>query len=355
MIQLKVSLVFNNTDWQSIPDKVNAIKTFYAPDFDLAISVFHTQFTGIPFQVVSAIGGIENTAYQSTTVHPDWYSKNITPLSPDADIILLYLNANDDNPPRTSVGIMQGKFNNVVQTCIFGINETDHAYIYDPKTGLEMDQGNCFVTFANHEIAHALYLIQNIPDNTHTYFYSGQPTKVLDDLKNGTLTNLQQMLAYIKQLVLLLTVQTNQLKVVATTPTVYLWDTPLNARHSVRVLCDELGLPTDRTVNVDGKMYMPKDIICACIQQESRFDPKVIGEPNSNGTTDWGICQFNDGTYLVNGVQEPIWIGPGADFPDTQFVLDNPEKCVRVMIREYKAGHISKWSSYKFGAFKQWL
>ena len=65
-----------------------------------------------------------------------------------------------------------------------------------------------------------------------------------------------------------------------------------------------------------------------------------IGKPNKNGTRDYGICQFNDGK---NAKGVPFWIGKGAAFASVEEVLNNPEKCVRVMIKTYKAGHIGWW------------
>src|ERR1035437_3694696 len=116
-----------------------------------------------------------------------------------------------------------------------------------------------------------------------------------------------------------------------------LWDTPLNARHSVRVMCDNAGMA-----------IADKNILCACVEQESGFLPGAIGKPNSNGTRDWGICQFNDGKN-ASGV--PFWIGPGAYFTSTDEVLSNPEKCVGEMIAQYKLGHISWWASYTSGEY----
>lgn len=56
------------------------------------------------------------------------------------------------------------------------------------------------------------------------------------------------------------------------------WSTPLNARHSVRVMCDNAGMSV-----------VDKNILCACVQQESGFIPSAVGKPNNNGTRDWGI------------------------------------------------------------------
>lgn len=120
---------------------------------------------------------------------------------------------------------------------------------------------------------------------------------------------------------------------------VYAWDTPAHCYHNTRVKCDLAGLS-----------LIDKNTICQCIYQESRFETQVEGRANSNGTHDWGICQFNDGE--IHGV--PLWIGPGAAFTSTVEVLANPEKCVEVMIAEFKVGHINWWSSYSTGAYKQW-
>jgi hypothetical protein len=113
-----------------------------------------------------------------------------------------------------------------------------------------------------------------------------------------------------------------------------------NNRHNVRVLCDLAGLTV-----------YAKNVITACIEQESDFYSLAVGQPNANGTIDYGICQFNNGE--LHGV--PLWIGPGAAFASTQEVLDNPQKCVELMIQEYKAGHINWWASYSTGAYLKFM
>lgn len=138
------------------------------------------------------------------------------------------------------------------------------------------------------------------------------------------------------------------------------WDTPENARHSVRVLCDAAGLSLQPVVpvtfsNGETRMYRPKDIICACIMQESGFYNYLPnGQPTTHinrredgsiGSTDWGICQINDRYH----------IGPHLDFPSVDYVLKHPEAAVEFMINMYKAGKLDLWSSYKYGAYKKWL
>lgn len=128
--------------------------------------------------------------------------------------------------------------------------------------------------------------------------------------------------------------------------------TPKAAFHATRVLCDEMGLPLGKTVLVNGVYYQPKDIVCACIYQESRFKNTAVGRNrDKEGTilsTDWGIVQVND---------TPGWhIGPGLRFSSVEDVLTNQEKAVRWVIGVMKTtGKLQPWSSYTSGAYKQWL
>lgn len=123
----------------------------------------------------------------------------------------------------------------------------------------------------------------------------------------------------------------------AFTPPKYLWNNTDNARHSVRVICDEMRLTVKE-----------KNIITACIQQESNFNNNAIGRNVRDGkvvSTDWGICQINDYYH----------VGPGKKWSSVQQILDNPEKAVRWMIQMYKQGKLNLWVSYSSGAYKKYL
>jgi hypothetical protein len=117
----------------------------------------------------------------------------------------------------------------------------------------------------------------------------------------------------------------------------YKWDTTANSRHSVRLICDEMGLT-----------LAEKNLICACIQQESNFNNKAIGRNMKDGkvlSTDWGIVQIND-----------YWhVGPGKKWSSVQQILDNPDKAVKWMIQMYKQGLLKLWVSYTSGAYKKYL
>ena len=118
----------------------------------------------------------------------------------------------------------------------------------------------------------------------------------------------------------------------------YPWDTQQHCYHNVRVLCDLSGLTLAQ-----------KDVICACIYHESRFENSAKFEnKDGNGkvwSTDWGICQINDYWHVTRY----------PDFPSVAYILANPAKAVQFMIDAYKRGALGEWVSYSSGAYKQWL
>jgi hypothetical protein len=109
-------------------------------------------------------------------------------------------------------------------------------------------------------------------------------------------------------------------------PVGYEWDTPPKARHSVRVICDEEKLTVEQ-----------KNTLTATVGAESGWKPHAVGKPNFNNSRDWGIIQLND----------KIWIGEGKEFPSTDYVLKNPEACVRFMCKWWKKGKRDWWVAYK--------
>lgn len=126
-------------------------------------------------------------------------------------------------------------------------------------------------------------------------------------------------------------------KVETALPT-YLWDTPQNARHSVRVICDEMGLT-----------LAEKNLITAVIQAESGFkNTAVCYNKDKDGnilSKDIGVCQINTHYH----------IGLGKKWPSEKFVLEHPDKCVVWMISLFKQGHLNWWIAYKNGSYKKYL
>ena len=116
----------------------------------------------------------------------------------------------------------------------------------------------------------------------------------------------------------------------------YLWDTKENCRHSIRVICDEMGLTTEL-----------KNKVSQVLHCESNWNPKCVHPNVVNGeitSTDFGIAQIND-----------YWhIGPHKDFPSSDFVLNNPETCVRWMCKQALAGNLKLWVCYSKGMYKSY-
>jgi len=122
----------------------------------------------------------------------------------------------------------------------------------------------------------------------------------------------------------------------------YEWSTPGRTCNSCRVIMDEYNLNWEQ-----------KAILCACIYQESQFFIRAIGRLNENGTQDFGLCQYNNGK---NKQGKAYWIGKGATFKDVDEVLNDPEKNIRVMIKEFQRyGSPKWWSSYTTGAYRKHL
>ncbi len=110
------------------------------------------------------------------------------------------------------------------------------------------------------------------------------------------------------------------------------FSTPKTAWHSTRVLCDDAGLS-----------YDDKNLLCACIYQESEFNNRATHR--NLHSTDWGLCQIND----------KIWSGPGQPFVDGADIVNHPDKAVSFMIRMFKQGELHLWVSYSSGAYRRWL
>jgi hypothetical protein len=111
----------------------------------------------------------------------------------------------------------------------------------------------------------------------------------------------------------------------------YLWDTKENIRHSIRVICDESGL----TVG-------DKNILCAVIKSESGFNLKAERHNTDvRNSIDYGLCQYNSYWYISKGTITK------------DQALNDPEFCVRLMIRRFKEGGLKDWVAYSSGAYKK--
>lgn len=114
----------------------------------------------------------------------------------------------------------------------------------------------------------------------------------------------------------------------------YLWDTPTLARHSVRVICDEEGLT-----------LAEKDLITAVIRAESGFRTDIVVQnTDRRRSEDYGICQYNS-----------YWYVERMKLITKDQALNDPEFCVRLMIKRYRQGFLKDWVAYSSGAYKKYL
>ena len=177
MQNLKIKFIFNDcATWTTIPEKVAAVKAFYASKYDIQIDVVQTNFLNIPLVTVNGSDGSSGVEkiIQTTAIDPVWYDANITVQALGYDMVLFYIDHNNLVGHVCSAGIRGDDDQGPVELTIFGITEGFHAY----QNGVDL--GDCFTLFACHEITHGIFMKLGQPDVTHQYFYSTNPSAVLN-------------------------------------------------------------------------------------------------------------------------------------------------------------------------------
>lgn len=207
---MKVLILANgeSSGWTTWPQKIQAIKNFYAPVVALQIDLVRTSFTNVP--IVSQPGQITSfgpngpvdTAGTDLYVSADWRLKNIVPLGVGYDICIFQCD------PGNNQGIPGGIFVGYGQVDTFIRDENSHAYQMGAD-GLEHDLGNDGALILIHEISHAFYFMLNKTDNTHKYFYAATPEKVLAEF---VFPSQSLIISLLYQLIALLTKKRDALK-----------------------------------------------------------------------------------------------------------------------------------------------
>ncbi len=113
------------------------------------------------------------------------------------------------------------------------------------------------------------------------------------------------------------------------------WDTKENCRKNVRVVCDLMGMTEQQ-----------KDDISKTVHCESDYNPNCVHPNYVNGqisSTDYGIAQVNS-----------YWhIGPAKDFPSAEYVIANPEECIRWMCKNWTTG-ANMWVCHLRGMYEHY-
>ncbi len=119
-----------------------------------------------------------------------------------------------------------------------------------------------------------------------------------------------------------------------TVPVKYGWDTKEKARKSVRMICDEEGLS-----------LKDKNLITAVIDCESGFNPKAVNQnSDARKSVDYGIAQLNSYWYIEK-----------MKLVTKDQALNDPEFCIRLVIKRFKAGFLKDWVCYSKGYYKKHL
>lgn len=103
------------------------------------------------------------------------------------------------------------------------------------------------------------------------------------------------------------------------------WDDIKEIQRSIFVVCKEEGLSDEIA-----------DRLIKTVKCESGFNIRAK-HANKDGSTDYGIAQFNN----------KYWIGEGKPIPSVEVALNDPEFCIRLMARNFKKGNAFLWVCYK--------
>ena len=317
---MKLHIVANRAPWVSWEEKINAIKLFFSPAFHFDVEIEHTDYEIplIPSPDFPSLYEVDRT----------WYDANIA--NRNADIVLLVLDRNSLEVV-TPFGLTQGHFVKGMECTVYA-NEKDRLYVGGK------DIGNSFVRWAQHELSHALYRIYGLPDKTHDHFYAGEPDKVVPDFiitdpRFPILLKLRlaywTAISYFKSL--------PKERVVDDAPTYPLIANVQLNGHSpawcggtleerkemfrlAKKVCAEEGLSDSLT----------RDVLLT-IAGESGFNPWCVNLQS----LDYGIAQFSIKYYLPEYKMTP------------QDAIDQPERCLRIMCRNFKAGRQSNWVAFQ--------
>lgn len=101
--------------------------------------------------------------------------------------------------------------------------------------------------------------------------------------------------------------------------------------------------------NEASKVGLDPDELCCVILAESDFDneSKFV---NKGGSTDWGVCQINDGWWIGKDCRSAK--AGEHYFESVEWVLSHPKECILWMIKQFIHGRKSDWCAYSSGKYK---
>lgn len=179
----RLLIVANNADWKSWPEKIEELKKWFAPKVELDVSLVHTNFNYIPWEVYDHNTGAMGVA-------KIWYQVFVASLAKKEDDLVLFVVNKSQWQPTKARGWRGGIKNGAVALQL-GANEFEPFW----KRLLGLD-GEMFHQVARHEIMHGLFYLKcgknvrwDLPpqdgqciDTTHHWWDLGQLENALIDL-----------------------------------------------------------------------------------------------------------------------------------------------------------------------------
>lgn len=161
---MKVLIIANKCKWKSWDKKIQEQKDWWSPVVDFQFTLRHTNFKKIPFN--------------EEMIDNDWYDTNIAiPAKKEGfDIVIFSLRDKDWKVKKFSG--WKTAVNLGIQEIQMGSDEKSTYYFNGKKF-----TGDKWFHLARHELAHAMYNIRGLQDNTHYYWDNNMIDKVLGDFK----------------------------------------------------------------------------------------------------------------------------------------------------------------------------
>jgi len=191
MKKITLKIVANNCRWDSWPEKMAQLKSWFSPKIDLVITVEHTKFPDIPFTPYGSEDPKQATLKNLFGINPTWYDQYISPRGIGYDVVLFVVNPEQWRAMNIARGWRADRTLGPVELQL---------------TAKEKDTGLfSFLQLARHEIMHALFLLTGQPDTTHKWWDQGKLENALAEINfpepNNAeiITLLQKLLEIIKK------------------------------------------------------------------------------------------------------------------------------------------------------------
>lgn len=168
----KILIVANNCQhWTTWPEKMAALRGWFASKVDLAIDLRHTKFDALPYAKYESPDGTEG--WQG--IAKDWYDEHIALMAIGYDIVLFV------------VPLKQWAFENKARGWradqTFGPVELQIACDEHERNFWPNGQViNSFLDYSRHEILHALFMMTGQNDSTHMWWDAGKLENALAEI-----------------------------------------------------------------------------------------------------------------------------------------------------------------------------